>query len=272
MKSVSNYSENTLRNLYQQFGTGKLVAEHLNVSYKGLMRKLKRLGITSAPHKRRTINEHYFSFIDSEAKAYFLGFFFCDGYISDNMQRFQVNLTAEDGYILERFCQDSNATYEVSYKKAYAAGKIYQQSRLSINRSEFIRQLVSQGILPGKENRSMLPNIPNNLIFHFIRGMYDADGYMSISHSERHNPVYELGFVAYSAIIEELNQIFVLNDINDLHVYRCGGAKVYTIGSAKRDTVYKIGSLLYNNATVYLQRKKDRFDEFMNRYFSPSIL
>lgn len=57
------------------------------------------------------IDEHYFLEINSDKKAYFLGFFIADGCVSFNTKnrcygRFSFGIQIEDGYILEELAKE----------------------------------------------------------------------------------------------------------------------------------------------------------------------
>lgn len=60
-------------------------------------------------------NENYFEVIDNEHKAYWLGFMFADGYISNRddtygEDQFGISLAKEDIQTLYQFKQDINST------------------------------------------------------------------------------------------------------------------------------------------------------------------
>lgn len=57
------------------------------------------------------MNVNYFSEINSDKKAYFLGFFIADGCVTINKKqrcngRFSFNIQEEDGYILEELAKE----------------------------------------------------------------------------------------------------------------------------------------------------------------------
>ena len=60
------------------------------------------------------INHDYFSEINSDKKAYFLGFFIADGCVSVNKAqrcngRFSFGIQEEDGYLIEELGNEVNA-------------------------------------------------------------------------------------------------------------------------------------------------------------------
>jgi hypothetical protein len=52
--------------------------------------------------RKYKLNENYFEPIDSEEKAYFLGFLFADGYVDEQHHVIELTLHHQDREILER--------------------------------------------------------------------------------------------------------------------------------------------------------------------------
>ena len=80
----------------------------------------KILGIK--PKKKlneNTVNHNYFDNIDSDTKAYFLGFLIADGSISDQKRgrgRFSFNIQEEDSYLLERLKEEINSKNPINIR------------------------------------------------------------------------------------------------------------------------------------------------------------
>ena len=57
------------------------------------------------------IDEEYFSEINTDKKAYFLGFFIADGFVSIDLKqrcygRFGIDIQEKDGYLLEELAKE----------------------------------------------------------------------------------------------------------------------------------------------------------------------
>src|SRR5271157_1766693 len=65
--------------------------------------------------RKHTFNEHYFDTIDTEAKAYFLGFLFADGHNQTSRNSVSLKLHSKDFYILE--CLKNDVKYSGSITK-----------------------------------------------------------------------------------------------------------------------------------------------------------
>ena len=83
------------------------LSKEFNCAYATILNIVKRNGgqskSNSEAHTIYHCNDNYFSIIDSEDKAYFLGLLYSDGCIHDSQSRFLISLQEEDKYILELF-------------------------------------------------------------------------------------------------------------------------------------------------------------------------
>ena len=142
------------------------------------------------------LNENVFDSIDTEEKAYWLGFLFADGYISsapitagsDNNHRIEICLALIDTGHLFKFnsfmCSKEQKVKVYNYKDV--KGKDKQHAKWFISNKHLWETLNSHGCTPKKSLTLKFPNIDifksKDLIRHFIRGYVDGDG--SISHNK----------------------------------------------------------------------------------------
>ena len=97
-------------------------AEHYTLSIPTVIKILDEYNIqryTKAKIKSPDLNEHYFQEIDTEAKAYFLGFILTDGNIfkesgsSNRQSSISITQSCKDKYILEKFLKEVGSTARV---------------------------------------------------------------------------------------------------------------------------------------------------------------
>ena len=90
--------------LYGDGWSGDKIAKRLGYKRRETIYQiLQKNGIERKPSRRYTYyNESFFEFIDSYEKAYILGLIMTDGNIIKNYNGFEIQLTKEDGYILEK--------------------------------------------------------------------------------------------------------------------------------------------------------------------------
>ncbi|MDL2302602.1 LAGLIDADG family homing endonuclease, partial [Lachnospiraceae bacterium OttesenSCG-928-D06] len=134
-------------------------------------------------------DEHYFQQIDSEHKAYWLGFLYADGHIEPlrkgnkiKAYRIEIGLSAVDKSHLELFLHDIDSNAPLTYKKTIIRDKTYESCRVRINNTNMCRDLISLGCVPQKSLTLTFPSeelLPGNYVRHFIRGYFDGDGCIS---------------------------------------------------------------------------------------------
>lgn len=231
MKGISikyNVSENFVNN----------VLKCNNIKKKTSVRKYK-------------INENYFKIIDTEEKAYWLGFLYADGYIGESSGVIELSLCHEDEEHLLKFkhCLESNSP--IKRKIVNLKGKNYSSSRLCICNKNMIEDLISCGCV---QNKSLVLNFPTfleeELIHHFIRGYFDGDGSVG---------VYD-GQLRFSLIGTKnlLNSCIHHMGLYSKKMQSQG--KAYSISYHGNNIVTKIYNYLYENSSIYLNRKKLKFD------------
>ena len=191
-----------------------------------------------------------FQKIDSEEKAYWLGFLSADGTIHKG----QVKICPQqkDYHHLEKFQNFLNFSGKI---------KTYQQSGhdyciISIGNRTLYEDLIKLGCC---ERKSLILKpceaVPQEYVFDYIRGYWDGDG--GISYSSKNNR-----WQAYCTSTKEMLDFFVEKmeiTTKPFLEHRC--QQTYRIHFNGRINVYKKMSLLYNNATIFLDRKKQLFDK-----------
>lgn len=194
--------------------------------------------------------------ISAEHKNYIVGFFHGDGHYyiqSRNRGRISVELNIRDIDILDKIediivdVKRSTKTRDTNFKKNYKSCK------LSIYKKE-IRDFFN--IPLGKKTNIIEP--PTDVIVnHYIRGLFDADG--SLGMTGKNIPFWSL-----TTSSEKVKEFILLDIKNRLNIEK-------HINRNKRDNVYNImlineyavdyTSMLYHNATIYLDRKYNKFLE-----------
>jgi hypothetical protein len=214
------------------------------------------------------VDESYFEKIDNEHKAYWLGFLYADGYISynNNQKIVGIALSEKDIDHVTAFKQDLNATYNIhTYQSSgYSDGRY---CRLAITSDKMFDDLCRCGVVERKTNILVPPSkeiINDNLISHFIRGYFDGDGCITYANTEHTDFKITILSTAemlnyIKAYIEE-NKIATINKLYKRHENDI----VHNIDLAGNYQVRKFLDCIYCNATIYLQRKYDRYQELLN--------
>lgn len=211
--------------------------------------------------RKHTLNKHFFDVINTEEKAYWLGFIYADGYITKSnnndksANRLRINISSKDKILLEQFLQDIEATS--SNITDYIPRKTYstnQMSCISINSIELCNALISHGCTEKKTLTLSFPSsIHENLIHHFIRGYFDGDGTIGKE---------QLGIIGNHCFLINLQQILVQEcnlKITKLYEYKHKAPGMYDLKYGGRIQLTRIYQYLYKDATRFLSRKFDKF-------------
>lgn len=212
-----------------------------------------------------------FKIIDTEIKAYFLGLAFGDG-----------SNSYSDGY---KFTMGSINTdlevYEIIYKsfpflKLFTYPSHPNMIYLDCYEKEFVIDLMNLGLLQNKKKQDLefnfnFPNLDENLIHHFVRGFFDADGsvYKPLRYRSRNNTRVEFGMGTQNFCIQ-LQKVLLKNNLDFKYYqrFKTSGFDVksyesFTLLCSRRESSNKFAEYIYKNATVYLKRKKDIFDIYI---------
>ena len=208
------------------------------------------------------VNLSFFKRIDTEEKAYILGFLCADGHIDKNTNRINITLKDDDYKLLEDIREAMGSTHPIKrrvakenpYKKS--SNKVLYQCSLVINGKELVAPLVQMGIAGNKTytlDGSIMQYIPNHLVKHFLRGYFDGDG--CISWEKRYascikNTVHVAG--NYDFLQHSFNKYFPTNC--SIRLYK-KSAQCYNYTIQDKHEVLRFLAYLYNDAKIYLERK-----------------
>ena len=150
-------------------------AKKYNIGATTLTRYLKANGIEIKKNNgnKYTYNENYFETIDTEDKAYWLGFIAADGSIVNNGTALEIGLSAKDKNHLIKFINNINGDINMLKERTNTAGngKTYKTVRVNVCSKKMCNDLFNLGIVPNKSLTLQFPkNIPNSLIKHYLRG------------------------------------------------------------------------------------------------------
>ena len=258
-------------NMYLNKMSSCKIAKEMNISPSSVINVLKRNGIDSRSNKENsrkfTLDDNYFEAIDSESKAYWLGFMYADGYI-DKANNFGMSLAIIDKNHLEKFKKDINSTYEIKqYVSSGFSNSLYV--RLLMKSEKAINDLIDKGCYKNKTNILTEPkNVPEEYIKDFIRGYFDGDGCFTYSIDNVKTEHYRaavkiLGTEAFldfiKVFIEENTSIKIGN-----YSTRKEGQIVKCLEFGGNLQVQEFMNLIYKDANIFLERKNTKYLYFLS--------
>lgn len=196
--------------------------------------------------------------IDSEMLYYFLGFVAADGYISEDS--IEIALNKKDEELLIKFRDAIVPDKPVNDKKVSNAKvlKLGMKSKIK-DFKKFYGMTTSK-----KHDEIVFPNIKDEYVKHFIRGYIDGDGTIDTTKGYRDDKVYIgprlriLGNESFLKILNAKTKEVYFHRTNA--ITKKGKENVYYI-SYNFSTAKNILDWLYKDATIYLERKYNKYLE-----------
>ena len=236
-----------------------------NVDRRTLSKHFKDLGIKIINKQNRVkFDNHVFDNIDTEEKAYWLGFIFVDGNIKNvsksSAYTFEISLKGLDINHLYKF--NSFMKHEknnIKLSKSKCKGKIFERCRWIVSDKHLWNTLNNLGCTPKKSLTLEFPkNIKFKLIRHFIRGYFDGNGCIT-------RYVY---INTVSPRIEIIGTYNFLNAIKDIINIECKfrhdkrhSDKTYILEFNKESGI-KFINYIYDDSSIYLDRKYKLYNFF----------
>ena len=187
------------------------IAKELGVSQSSIYMALSERQIQT-PHshyhfiesENLTVNENFFEIIDTEAKAYWLGFIAADGCIrnSNNNIALTIEVNTVDLIHLKKFRNDIESNHPIKKRKNKSMCSI------SIHNKKIVEDLTRLGCCPNKTHHGFISDVIFSLDKHlqcaYLRGYQDGDGYID---KKRHRCIYTVKTYEFSLQLKELIQL-----------------------------------------------------------------
>lgn len=235
--------------LYNQENGRRKVAELLKVNYGTVGHILKELGLQSDKITRQRIISNRVRnrdpFDDVDFGDYLKGFILGDGSIGcDYGEATHIVVSTSDLDLIEaiRNRWDSNLTLKGPTKDNYS---------LVCRDRNLVRRLMSWGFTPAKSKVGM--HLECAITWPLIRGLFDSDGCITYSNNKTCLRFYLYGHPSYMSQICEF-----LKEYNPHIIYR---DNLMGVAFYKQDVIKRISSLMYESATIKLNRKYERFQQ-----------
>lgn len=240
------------------------VSNKYGINRKSIERRLKELGIST----KKVLNcyQDAFDIINTEEKAYWLGFMYADGYVCTNTFTVGFSLSLKDEKCVRAFTDfmKFNGGYNIYQTTKFNSKEKKGYMCSTVITNEYLwNSLVKKGVVPHK---SLILEFPKkewfdneSLIYHFLRGYCDGGGTLGVYPHSKTNPRMEesLMFVGTKQFLEGaqkyLGKGFLMQKPN------CSD-KTWRL-SYSTQKANNAAKLMYDNATIYLERKKKIYDE-----------
>jgi hypothetical protein len=215
---------------------------------------LKTNGI--ATHRKIDSCDTMFNKIDTEEKAYWLGFLYADGSVSyketfPTAYKVEIALKESDKEHVEKFKKFMQSKRSIEYREKTKA------VRIVISSKKLCESLIFLGCGPKKSLTLCFPNetkISNALIKHFIRGYFDGDGHIAINKNTNC-----LKVISMLGTKEFLNAVIQKTNLTcSLKKDKRHQGNTFRINPCINESLEFL-NYIYNDAQVYLTRKYDKY-------------
>jgi len=208
-------------------------------------------------NRKYFFNQSFFNLIDSESKAYWLGFILADGSVRLSNLRGDLRITVhnKDADHLNKFSNLIGYDGNLYRHPNESSTTISLYSRLMVN------DLVQLGVVPNKTGIECLPKIEGGLLRHLVRGIFDGDGTIGC-----YNNTWALAFCSGSYELLRGIRSFVneslfntkgsINNIKYRNAYRLKFEGAFLAP--------QVGDLLYKDSDCYLDRKYNLYRKMVD--------
>ena len=238
--------------LYLQGKSLRQIEQETGIPRKKVSRLLKEAGYEVKARSKGTtgirkysLNENIFEVIDTQEKAYWLGFLYADGYVG--FGKLEIGLGIKDKGHLEKFQQFMGTDAPITERQI---GE-HRACRILICSNKLLSDLEKHGCTQAKSMTLTFPELPEGLTPHFMRGYFDGDGCCYI----RKDGSPQWSLLGTEEFLESYQNILVGLGANKNPKRHGNCGEAWEIRYGGRNIVKKINEFLYQDATIYLERK-----------------
>lgn len=269
------YNENMQQKIIQSIQDeipSKDAMKNIQVSESYFRKILKENKLQWIPSRHRIykLNHGYFNSIDNEEKAYWLGFLYADGHVSDD-GALHLQLQGRDIKVLEDLKKSLDYTGNIKLRKI--KGKDYYGLRIwSVEICSALKKL---GINRDKTKNPSIPKIRKELYKDFIRGLIDGDGTIYCKRKSDKKMISTIHILIHEKCLNDILDMmesFIEKftcSVGDHH--RTKYLKIISINGNRQSL--KILNAIYLNSNLYLERKYKKYLELLKYYCdNPNLL
>lgn len=275
----TNATQEEREEIVKLYLSGKKISEFTNDfgfvddGHQGVLRVLRKAGVKIRPdnqtHRRRySVNDNYFSSIDTERKAYWLGLLYADGYNGLRNHGIILQLTESEKYIIEELKKDTESTHPVKLVKARLDKhpNAKDNYKLNIFSRPMQADLTRLGCMKAKSLILKFPTedqVPKHLQRHFIRGYFDGDGCITNFLNHGKNPRNSVSIISTYDFLFELRKIlheeYGITQTKLKEDKRHSQPITRCLAISRDGDIAKLKEIMYADASIYFTRKYAKF-------------
>jgi len=280
-KSLTDIEKINLIELYLDGVSIKELSQKFDRAESSVRDLIKRRGIKLRPltevNRKFDLYEDFFDVIDTDEKAYFLGFLYADGNVKTNKNMVVLALKESDREILERLNKLIHIDKPLFLHENKRDDKRENIVGIRICNKNITNKLIHYGCHPNKTFTLSFPNfLDKNLYNSFIRGYFDGDGYIGIIRDSRkdkngvkYNKFYhKFSLTGNGLFLRVVANIFkeILNVNSSFEIrHKDSENDVVTLTVKGNVQIERIYDYLYSDSSLFLNRKYNIFKQIKTR-------
>lgn len=242
--------------LYKQGLSSRKVAAIVDCSKCTVLQIIHEVGETtrSIGHPRQApVHEDFFDSIDTEEKAYWLGFLVADGAVVGDYVK--LRLSSKDLDHLQRF-RDALAPGRTIYTVKVSSSRPHAQSEVCLFSPHMVAALVKHNVVQNKTwTVRVSSRVPPDLMRHYWRGHFDGDGCVCYS-PFRGNPNWMVEVVGNQGLMNDLHS-WLSAYVPELSKPVNTRGDLYRVAAGGTGKPRLFAKALYEDATIFLPRKME---------------
>lgn len=279
MKKLPNSTTNRFKDDYLKGMTVLDIGRKYGCNQVTVSKYLKKQGVTISPRPPKSVkyncDEEFFKEIDSATKAYWLGFILAEGWLSEQKDtrvkpprvscRMGIELSCTDIAHLALFKVAVQSDAKISQRTRKGKTKDIDLCCIRIGSAKFCENLAKHTGVGSKSRKIKMPILPAELKRHLIRGFFDGEGSVYIQKRGRQRTV------SITSNAESfLKEIAAELDF-PVKIYPYKTNDCFKLSISKQALLAKFYNFLYRDASVYLPRKRLKFEEMSRMLGQPII-
>jgi hypothetical protein len=214
-------------------------------------------------NRNHFFNENYFDVIDTQEKAYWLGFIHADGSLVFDKKRNRITcldicVKGEDGDLVEQFVRDISG--DLTKIERRLNNNQRPMARIRLRSPILLESLYNLGIRPRKSYKNDGILIKDKTNFkHYLRGYFDGNGTVYKARDHIRMQIVGPENLCHDVRTEIEKEI----GIKGGNVYPCRHSDRSILLYQTNKQCISIANWMYDDATRYLKRKKDLFMSLM---------
>jgi hypothetical protein len=267
-KVITEELKSSIRNFYRESPKSfSQVSEKFGLCLPTISKILKNENkYLKAQIFNQEIIEDYFSIIDSECKAYFLGLIIADGNVflnkSGNRQAsISITLDSNDKYILEKFKKELKTNTAISNDGRGCSQIAVRSNKMAIDLSNY-------GVVSNKSLITYLPLLTDDKFMpHLVRGIMDGDGSIFMKETDK-KFIHAVSFCGSDRLMNDLSSYlyYTLLLSKKPSIYKYSDRNLSEIKIQRKDDILKYGNWIYKDSSIYLLRKRETYNLFLEHY------